>query len=269
MDRRLPGELTSEQLTQANTHMRDYMATRCNAGTVNDKDNGLPVSIALSSPVCLSSTAGNTAAKTATVENFADFELQSGMEITVYFENANTASEPTLNVEGTGAFPITVAGQGANIKLGSGCLDAGFYDFKYIDITVNGTRLQQWMIKNSNVVEKTNDYIKYGDGTIVYNSTRTPIVAKRVSIDGEYNVEYTIDITDLEINATYLINSASAYAQQGSICGILHRGNGTVQFDLIAQSYIDLSATRDDITVKSTYPYSSSVGFHLNFVKIS
>lgn len=169
MDRRLPGELTSEQLTQNNTHMRDYLAARCNPGTVDDKDNGLPVSIALSSVIAKCETSGATAAKVATVENFADFELQPGMEITVYFANKNTASNPTLNVASTGALPITVAGQQAGVSLGSGCFESGFYDFKYIDLTVNGTRFQQWMIKNSNVVEKTNDYVKYGDGTIVYN----------------------------------------------------------------------------------------------------
>ncbi len=49
------------------------------------------------------STAGSTAAKTVSVTGF---KLGTGAKITVWFRNKNTASNPTLNVSGTGAKPI-------------------------------------------------------------------------------------------------------------------------------------------------------------------
>ena len=51
------------------------------------------------------STAAGTAAKAASC---TDFELFTGATMTVYFTNANTAANPTLNVNSTGAKPIYV-----------------------------------------------------------------------------------------------------------------------------------------------------------------
>lgn len=50
-----------------------------------------------------SSTAAGTAAKIATC---SDFELIKGATVNVRFANRNTADNPTLNVNGTGAKPI-------------------------------------------------------------------------------------------------------------------------------------------------------------------
>lgn len=170
---RFPGDNQANILTQSNTRMRDMIATRCQIGTLNDKDNGLPVSIALSSPIGQCTTASATADKVVTISNFNDFELQPGIEISVYFANANTANNPTLNVGGTGAIPISVQGQASNVSVGAGCFKTGIYNLKYIDITVSGTRIQQWLLLNGGIAEQTSDYTKYGDGTIVYSSRYT------------------------------------------------------------------------------------------------
>ncbi|MBD5156565.1 MAG: BppU family phage baseplate upper protein [Butyrivibrio sp.] len=53
-------------------------------------------------------TAGATAEKTVTC---AGFTPSLGAEIVVYFQNANTADNPTLNVSGTGAKPIYYHGK--------------------------------------------------------------------------------------------------------------------------------------------------------------
>ena len=55
------------------------------------------------------STAVGTAAKTVTVDNFvADLdELEKGATISVKFINGNSASAPTLNINGTGAVSIS------------------------------------------------------------------------------------------------------------------------------------------------------------------
>ena len=52
-----------------------------------------------------STTASSTAAKTATIQN-GSFTLAIGVRISVKFSYANTASNPTLNVNSTGAKAI-------------------------------------------------------------------------------------------------------------------------------------------------------------------
>ena len=46
-------------------------------------------------------TAADTVAKTATIDN--SFELVEGATIAIKFTNANTATNPTLNINNTGA----------------------------------------------------------------------------------------------------------------------------------------------------------------------
>lgn len=55
------------------------------------------------------STAASTAAKTASTSG-GDFEKRSGAQIIVKFTNGNTASDPTLNIDSTGAAPIYLNG---------------------------------------------------------------------------------------------------------------------------------------------------------------
>lgn len=71
------------------------------------------------------STAAATANKTATVTNFAGFALIPGMEILVHFTNANTASNITLSINDTNAYPIKVLG--TTEQLGNGSIKAGTY----------------------------------------------------------------------------------------------------------------------------------------------
>lgn len=52
-----------------------------------------------------SQTAATTAAKTATVQS-GTFALEAGAMVAVMFANKNTAANPTLNVDNTGAIPI-------------------------------------------------------------------------------------------------------------------------------------------------------------------
>lgn len=71
------------------------------------------------------STAAETAAK---VVSLSGFKLQTGAEVTVRFTVTNTASSPTLNVNGTGAKPI----QYRNAAISAGYLAANrTYRFVY------------------------------------------------------------------------------------------------------------------------------------------
>lgn len=78
------------------------------------------------------STAAGTAAK---VVSLSGFKLQTGAEVTVRFTVTNTASNPTLNVNGTGAKPIRYLGA----AVAAGYLAAGriyrlLYDGSYWNI---------------------------------------------------------------------------------------------------------------------------------------
>ena len=64
------------------------------------------------------STAAGTAAKTVSIPQF---NLVTGARVTVKFDNTNTESNPTLNVNGTGA--ISIMYKGSNIS--AGALSAG------------------------------------------------------------------------------------------------------------------------------------------------
>ena len=57
-----------------------------------------------------SSSSASTSSKTATVQEPPGFQLKEGVVVSVKFTNANTASSPTLNVDGTGAKPIRTLG---------------------------------------------------------------------------------------------------------------------------------------------------------------
>jgi hypothetical protein len=51
-------------------------------------------------------TSASTVAKTVTLNNSSKFTLKPGVSVVVKFTNTNTAKNPTLNVNGTGAKPI-------------------------------------------------------------------------------------------------------------------------------------------------------------------
>lgn len=61
------------------------------------------------------STASGTAAKVATLsEAPGTFNLINGTKVRILFTNENEAANPTLNVNGTGAYPITTRGNSGN-----------------------------------------------------------------------------------------------------------------------------------------------------------
>lgn len=96
-------------------------------------------------------TSGSVAAKTVTVDS--DFELRDGVEVTVYFDQLNSASNVTLNVNETGAKPVYY--QNKPIPVGQN-LDTSFnyyiqagnvYKFVYV------AGLERWYLVTSPVHE--------------------------------------------------------------------------------------------------------------------
>ena len=94
-------------------------------------------------------TAGNVAAKTAEI---AGFSLGTGKNVVVKFDNANTASSPTLDVSGTGAKLITF--QGAAIR--AEYLRAGIYQFIYDganwEAGIGAQLAEDWAVKTDGPV---------------------------------------------------------------------------------------------------------------------
>lgn len=67
-------------------------------------------SYVLSIPYAVCTTGASTAAKTVTASNWVETaNLEAGARIVVKFNNSNTASSPTLNVNSTGAKSIVVS----------------------------------------------------------------------------------------------------------------------------------------------------------------
>lgn len=95
-----------------------------------DNLNNIQDSVIQNTSYSTCSTAANTAAKTASLTNFV---LTTGSCIRVKFTNSNTASSPTLNVNGTGAKSIkkygtTAAGTDAFTSWPAGAVVTFVYD---------------------------------------------------------------------------------------------------------------------------------------------
>ena len=97
------------------------------AGSLNDGTNAATATNIIKS-VCVCETAAATVAKVVTIPNYT---LRSGNMISVYFINTNTATQPTLNINSTGAKPIYFDN---SRDVATTALTAGWHTFIY-----NGT----------------------------------------------------------------------------------------------------------------------------------
>ena len=139
---RFKGANTSERLTLSTLSDSDMFQTRHLPGTVNDADKGVSKSILQSVPFGVCTTASSTSAKVAALaDSVPDFTLVSGREIVVYFAEANTAANPSLNFEGTGAIPI-YSPNGSPV----GSWLAGVWlQLKYFSVEIEGVTLSRWL----------------------------------------------------------------------------------------------------------------------------
>lgn len=85
------------------------------------------------------STAAATAAKTVTIDFSGTLTLFAGLTVYIKFTNSNTATNPTLNVNGTGAVAIMSRG---TRPAASGAWDSG----SVVILTYDGT---YWQISGS------------------------------------------------------------------------------------------------------------------------
>ena len=170
---RFKGSISSERLSLGTLSDTDMFQTRHLPGTENDSDKGVSKAVLQSVPIGICTTAAATEGKSASLasESCPDFSLLSGREVLVYFTNGNTAATPSLNFAGTGSVPI--------VSLGKGVLNpntsAFWMHLKYVDITVNSTRIQKWLLMEESSFEGSHNVCRkepknitkyYSDGTL-------------------------------------------------------------------------------------------------------
>lgn len=140
---RFKGETSAERLNFSGISDSDMIQLRHKPGTIDDTDKGISKANLLSCPFGISDTAAGTVAKTASLtDSNPDFSLVSGREVVVCFTTANSASTPTLNFAGSGAYPIYYPNGSA-----VGAWAAGTWMYlKYFSATVGGNAIQRWIL---------------------------------------------------------------------------------------------------------------------------
>lgn len=110
-------------------------------------------------------TEAGVQAKSAAIENIV---LVVGARITLKFKNGITTDNPTLNINNTGAKPITMDSQ----PVGKGCFDAGgCYEFVY---TGDSWECLSGMVRTKDFSENSG-YIKYRNGLLIQSIYVLPV----------------------------------------------------------------------------------------------
>lgn len=201
MSTRFKADPQNNEVLDASTLLDDdKFQCRHSFNTSDDSDKGVSKGVLQSSPVAVCSTSAGTVNKIATIDNFPDFKLYSGREVVCYFENGNDASAPKFNLNGTGAYTLELENQASSVTIGKGCWGAGVWlHLKFVDITVNGNRIQKWIICGHNIAQQdtsaSSGYTIYSDGKIKQWGYKT---LSNISIRNSSTYGYVSDV--IEIN---------------------------------------------------------------------
>lgn len=124
-------------------------------------------------PYGVCSTAAGTAAKTVTIDYSTTLSLFTGLTVRVKFSSANTASNPTLNVNSTGAKAMMAYG---STRL------TGWEAGQIITFVYDGTN---WLQSAANLRIATGSYVGAGNyGSDHKSSLNFPFVPRVVFITG-------------------------------------------------------------------------------------
>ena len=217
-----------------------------------------------STAYCTCATAAATAAKVAYVQgnSTATFALITGITIHVKFTNANSASSPTLNVNGTGAKAIkrygtTAAGTSSSNSWAAGSVVSLTYDGSY------------WVMNYDSNSTYSNASLGQGYATQSNNTTTatTAITAALSSYSLGTGGIVAVKFDDFAVpaNATLNVNSKGAkniyYNGSAITAGVIGKGDigvfiydGT-QYHLIGcdsfatKSYVDSAISNSIISV--------------------
>lgn len=155
--------------------------------------NGIQDSIISNTSYVTCSTAAGTAAKVATLENFT---LSVGAAVKVKFTNTNTATNPTLNVNSTGAKPI-YTNTGSNVGTTP---DTSWSAGEIVELVYDGT----------NWVRPAGTLGSVGALADLETTNKTTIVAAINEVNTNTDATNTAigDLADLETTATSDLVSA-------------------------------------------------------------
>lgn len=171
---RFKGSTSSEQLDITNVKQNDMIQARHDIGGSGDSDKGIPFGLFQAMPVGSCSTSASTVAKVATIDSnnsFGGFTLVNGRMISIKFTNANTATDPTLNVNSTGALPIKLDNQASSVHIGSGCWSAGAWiQFKYVSDGTNS----YWLAVGHELASTSSETVNLSNGDKLYRSNDLP-----------------------------------------------------------------------------------------------
>lgn len=207
---------------------------------------------------CTCSTAAATAAKAATIIENTNWELKAGSIVVVKFTYTNTAANPTLDVNGTGAKSIWYN----TALITTGSLSYAGYANRYIKYMYDGTQYVfiGWSADANTTY--TNAALGQGYGTC---ATAAATAAKVVTLSsyalvvgGIVAVKFTYAVP---AGATLNINSKGAkaiyYRGAAIIAGIINTGDiATFIYD--GTRYHLISLDRDTIYTHPTYTAKSS-----------
>lgn len=156
-------------------------------------------------------TAGGIIAKVATLQDNADFSLMDGVTIYVKFTYANAISNPTLNVNNTGAKPIykygtTTPGNSA---------DASWNDNSIVSFTYDGTA---WIMSggsSSSGGQTTFSSIIVGDSVLDADTSNGVVTLESgdnvdITTDTDTN-KVTISVDLSKANGVYYIDTVTMY----------------------------------------------------------
>lgn len=208
------------------------------------------------------STAAGTKAKTVTVGS--DFTLATGAQVVVKFSNSNSASSPTLNVNGTGAKNICQYGTTA---IGTGTTTTGWRAGSIQTFTYDGT---SWVRDYWNNTTYYNTAVtcstaadtaaKVGSAS-AYDLTNTKHFILMLNTANSYAGAITLNINDKGAKPIYINGSASSssnYTLPAGMYIVYYNGtnyyirtDGKITGSITGSSSttITAAATDDDVVV--------------------
>lgn len=168
-------------------------------------------------------TAASTAAKVVACSTFE--ELTEGATIHVKFDNSNSASNPTLNVNSTGAKGIKFS-TGSSVTPGTTARES-WYSGEVVTLTYDGT---YWCINSKKDLGRTNEHVAPSTNSAVY-------------LAGAYSPTFpgsAIEIDHLDINSAIYHDNGNLHVSRLNNIEFTGDANGMEIFDNTSRAVLSV-----------------------------